>query len=304
MCGIAEQHLQAKGHTAGAAAHAAGQIGEERMLRIHGDALRVQLLFQPQCSHSIAQKEGLGVFVIHKVAVGVTRRQLTTLSHGDAVIRGVLHHLDAPAAEQVFFPLPRVSGHMHSDLKAQLRAHDADGKPQIAGGAHRDGILREQLAEALFCQNGVVVGQMQHSAVQGNVLGGFQHLVNAAPRLDGAGNGQMTVQLDPYLPGDGGAAALLQHLLHPGDGLNRGLDDAAGRSSLGKDGGKIGRKPLQSCGGVLNVGKGQRAGGRSLCKGQFVRVCPCSLLQGAEVRDHGICRDPIGNRTPGDALGR
>ena len=25
---------------------------------------------------------------------------------------------------------------------------------------------------------------------------------------------------------------------------------------------------------------------------------------GAEVRDHGICRDPIGNRTPGDALGR
>ena len=274
------------------------------MLRIHGDALRVQLLFQPQCSHSIAQKEGLGVFVIHKVAVGVTCRQLTTLSHGDAVIRGVLHHLDAPAAEQVFFPLPRVSGHMHSDLKAQLRAHDANGKPQIAGGAHRDGILREQLAEAFLCQNGVVAGKVQHPAVQGNVLGGFQHLVNTAPRLDGAGNGQMAVQLDPYLPGDGDTAALLQHFLHPGDGLNRGLDDAARRSGLGKDGGKIGRKPLQPCGGVLNVGQSQRAGSRSLCKGQLVRVYPCSLLQGAEVRDHGICRDPIGNGTPGDALGR
>ena len=45
VCGIAEQHLQAKGHAAGAAAHTAGQIGEEGMLRIHGDALRVQLLF-------------------------------------------------------------------------------------------------------------------------------------------------------------------------------------------------------------------------------------------------------------------
>ena len=33
-------------------------------------------------------------------------------------------------------------------------------------------------------------------------------------------------------------------------------------------------------------------------------VDPCGLLQGTEVGDHGICRDPIGNRTPGDALGR
>ena len=304
MCGIAEQHLQAKGYAAGAAAHAAGQIGEEGVLRVHGDAQRVQLLFQPQCSHGIAQKECLGVFVIHKMAVGVARRQLTPLGHGDAVIRGVLHHLDAPAAEQVFFPLPRVSRHVYSDLKAQLCAHDANGKSQIAGGAHRDGILREQLEETLFCQHGVVVGKVQHPAVQGNVLGGFQHLVNAAPGLDRAGNGQMTVQLDPYLPGNAGAAALFQHLLHPGNGLNRGLDDAAGRSSLGKDGGKIGRKPLQPCGGVLNVGKGQRAGSRSLCKGQLVRVDPCSLLQGTEVGDHGICRAPIGNRTPGDALGR
>ena len=238
------------------------------------------------------------------MAVGVARRQLTSLGHGDAVIRGVLHHLDAPAAEQVFFPLPRVSRHVYSDLESQLCAHDADRKPQIAGGAHRNGILREQLAEALFCQHGVVVGKVQHPAVQSNVLGGFQYLVNAAPGLDGAGNGQMTVQLDPYLPGNAGAAALFQHLLHPGNGLNRGLDDAAGRSSFRKDGGKIGRKPLQPCGGVLNVGKGQRAGGRSLCKRQLVRVDPCGLLQGTEVGDHGICRDPIGNRTPGDALGR
>ena len=143
MCGIAEQHLQAKGYAAGAAAHAAGQIGKEGMLHVHGDALRVQLLFQPQSSHSIAQKESLGVFVIHKMAVGVARRQLASLGHGDAVIRGVLHHLDAPAAEQVFFPLPRVSRHVHGDLESQLRAHDANGKPQIAGGAHRNGILRE-----------------------------------------------------------------------------------------------------------------------------------------------------------------
>ena len=39
---------------AGAAAHAAGQIGEEGMLCIHGDALRVQLLFQPQGGYGIA----------------------------------------------------------------------------------------------------------------------------------------------------------------------------------------------------------------------------------------------------------
>ena len=304
VCGIAEQHLQAKGHAAGAAAHAAGQIGEEGMLCIHGDALRVQLLFQPQRSHGIAQKEGLGVFVIHKMAVGVARRQFAPLGHGDAVIGGVFHHLDAPAAEQVFFPLPRVSGHMHSDLKPQLCAHDADGKPQISGGTHRNGVLREQLAEVLLCQNGVVVGQVQHSAVQGNVLGGFQHLVNAATGFDGTGNRQVTVQLDPYLSGDGGAAALFQHLLHPGDGSDRGFNDAAGRSSFWKDGGKVGGKTLQPRGGVLDVGKGQRAGSRSLCKGQLVRVYPCSLLQGAEVGDHGICLDPIGSGTPGDALVR
>ena len=193
---------------------------------------------------------------------------------------------------------------MHSDLKTQLRAHDTDGQPQIAGRAYRDGILREQLAETLFSQNSVVVGQVQHPAVQGNVFGSFQHLINAAPGFDGAGDGQVAVQLDPYLPGDAGAAALFQHLLHPGDRLNRGLNDAAGRSGLGKDGGKVGRKPLQPCGGVLDIGKGQRAGSRSLCKGQLVRVYPCSLLQGTEVGDHGVCRDPIGNRTPGDALGR
>ena len=49
-----EEAEKAKGQAAGAAAHAAGQIGEEGMLRVHGDVLRIQLLFQPQGGYGIA----------------------------------------------------------------------------------------------------------------------------------------------------------------------------------------------------------------------------------------------------------
>ena len=56
--GIAVYQLQTKGHTAGAAAHSAGQIHIEGVSLVHGNAHGFQLLLQPQCGHTVAQEQG------------------------------------------------------------------------------------------------------------------------------------------------------------------------------------------------------------------------------------------------------
>ena len=48
----------------------------------------------------------------------------------------------------------------------------------------------------------------------------------------------MTVQLTHTCPAMGVPLRSFSTFCIRGDGLNRGLDDAAGRSSLGKDGGR------------------------------------------------------------------
>ena len=277
---IAEHHFQSKGHAAGSTAHAAGQVDEERMLFIDDDAQSVELLFQSERGHGVAEEEGLGIFVVHKMAVRVICGQPAALGHGDAVIGLVLHHLDSAAAQEVFFPLPRVRRHVDGDFEAEFCAHDADGEAEVAGGADSDGVAGEQLPERLGVQHGVIVRQVEHPALEGDVLRRFQHLIDAAAGLDGACHRQMAVHLEEQIAGDGAARCFDQAFLHLGDGLQRGLDDAIGalglREALADERGK----PLQTRLCICNVcvRDDQLAHSVGHFKGQELGVDPQSLF--------------------------
>lgn len=75
MHAVAEQELQPEAHAARRAAHTARNVDKERMRGIHGDALRLQLLLQALGCHCIAEKQRLGVLVVHKIAPRVPVRQ-------------------------------------------------------------------------------------------------------------------------------------------------------------------------------------------------------------------------------------
>ena len=73
---------------------------------------------------------------------------------------GVAAALGAPfavRAQAILLPLPRLGRHVHRDLKAQLRAHDADRQPQVAGGAHRDAVAAKERAQLGRGQLAVIV---------------------------------------------------------------------------------------------------------------------------------------------------
>lgn len=56
---IAERQLEAKGHTARPTADAARQIHEQRMLRVHHNALFGKLPLQTAARHRVAEEQGL-----------------------------------------------------------------------------------------------------------------------------------------------------------------------------------------------------------------------------------------------------
>ena len=113
---------------------------------------------------------------------------------------------------------------MYSHLEAELCAHDADGQPQVSRRADGDGVPGEKLTEAVGCEYGVVVAVVQITVLYSNVLCGFEHLVDPAARLDGAGYGQVAVLFQPQPAGQGEILVLLENLLHCGDGKHIGLD--------------------------------------------------------------------------------
>ena len=190
---IAEHLLEAEHYTARRAAHAAGQIDHERVLCIHRDAGFFQLLLQTERGDGIAEEQGLGVFIVHKVTLGVGFSQLSSLLHGFGIVAVVFDHGDALGAQQVLLPLAGVSGHVYCHLKAEFRTHDADGQAQIAGGAYSDGPAAEKPAERFGIQHAVIILRTQHAAGKGDVLSRFEHFIHTAARLDGAGHGQVVV---------------------------------------------------------------------------------------------------------------
>ncbi|MNL03478.1 hypothetical protein D3C87_1240170 [compost metagenome] len=141
---VAERQLQAEGHAARRAADAAGQIDEQRMLRIHDDPRRRQLLLQPLRRDGVAEKQVGRVLVVDKMAGGIGFGLFSTLGDGHAVVGGVFDDRHAVRAQPVLLPLAGVGGHVHRHLEAQGRAHDADGQAEVAGGPDGDLVAAEE----------------------------------------------------------------------------------------------------------------------------------------------------------------
>ena len=255
---VSKDQFQAKGHAAGTASHAAGQIHKQRVLGIDGDFSRFQLLLQPQGCHGIAQKQRLGVFVIHEVAVGIAFRLLTALGNGNAVIGFVFNDFHAFAAEHVFFPLTGIGGHMHGYPESQCSAHDTNGQAQVAGRAHGNGVTGQQIPHLLRMENGIGVPVVQHTMLLGDGFRHSQHLVDTAPGLDRAGNRQVAIQLDPQFAGNLTGKILLQDLLHGGNLLDGGLQNTSGFPGLGKGLPEIVGKPGQPVAGIHHICHGER----------------------------------------------
>ena len=128
------------------------------------------------------------------------------------------------------------------------------------------------------------------------VLGGIQHLIDATPGLDRAGDGQVAVQLDPELSGDILPGFCLQTLLHFRNGPNGGFQNAAGGNGLRKDFPEIGGKPFQPVAGIAHIGKSQGTLSDGLGAGDPAGIDPGGFLQGCYAVHDGVFLPPLRQR--------
>ena len=181
---VAEGQLQAKCHAAGAAADAARQIDEQRVIGIdHAPCLR-ELRFQALAGYGIAEEQRARVFIIDKKAVRVGFRCLAPLFDRHAIVLFILNHRYAVAAQFGFFPRPGIGGHMHRDLKTNARAHDADRHPKVAGGADGDAELAKELFKLRRQQFAIIVCGRQQPGFQRQLFRMGQHFINPTARFD------------------------------------------------------------------------------------------------------------------------
>ena len=272
------EQFQPKGHAPGPAAHPAGQVDQQGVVPVHRDTQVRQLPGRPLGRHGVAQKEGAGALVVHKVAPGVPLGLPAALGHGLAVVPGVLHHRDPLGAQQVLLPLAGVGGHVDRHPEAQGRAHNADGQAQVAGGPHRHGVLAKELPEGGVRQLGIAAGKGQSALPDPDLLRQTQDLVDPAPGLDGAGDGQAAVLLEQQLAGKG-----TQGRLHGRDRGQGGFDDSACGAGLREHPGDVGGEPLQPRRSVRHVRSRYRRGRQTLCRRTETGVEPEGLLHGPQV---------------------
>ena len=152
-----EDFLKPEGHATRRAADTTRNVDEDRMYRVRMDASLFKLTDQALDADRVAEKQIRGVFIIDKVTARVVRCFAASLRDRDLIVAWVFDYRHAFAAQEVFFPLTRVRGHVHSDLKTEFRADDADRKTEVAGGTDRDRILREKVAEARFGEDCVII---------------------------------------------------------------------------------------------------------------------------------------------------
>ena len=295
---ITEHAFEPEGHAARPTPDAAGQIHEQRMLRIDTHAGALQLPGQALGRDRVAEEELGRVLVIDEMAGRVGRGLAPALLHRHAVVRGVFDHRDAARAQAVLLPLPRVGRHVHRGLEAQLGAHDADRQAEIAGGADRDTVAPEERARRIAGERGVVVTFADQPGLQRQPLGVPQHLVDAAAGLDRAGDRQRVVGLEPQRAGCGQVRlACLPRLFEQATLQLRQrhdarLDDPAGGRGLGKHLGDVGREALQARAGVGDVVCAQAdIGERRRCR-RDAGVEPARLAQGDQVADEGMAGAP------------
>ena len=154
---VAIEPLEAIAHAARRPAHPGGDVDDEGVGLVHSNALFLQLSVQPLGGHGVAQEEGDGFLIVHKIAGGVGLGALPPLLHGAGVVVGILDDLHALAPQQVLLPLLRIGAHVDDDPEAQGGAHDADGEAQVARGAHLHGVAAQELLHVLIGKGGVVV---------------------------------------------------------------------------------------------------------------------------------------------------
>ena len=173
---------------------------------------------------------------------------------------------------------------MDGDAKAEAGAHDADGHAEVAGGAHRDAVLTEEVAELVREQLAIVVLFAEQAGLDRQPLGMGQHLVDAAARLDGAGDGQMAVFFEQQSTGDLNAVTLVESGLHRGNGCDLGLQNALAGAGLGEGFTQVGGEAGQAGGSIRHIAAIQPHMGQTFLQGGGLWVEPADRLQ----RDQGL----------------
>ena len=129
---------------------------------------------------------------------------------------------------------------------------------------------------------------MQHTLFERNFFGKFEDLIDAAARLDRAGDRQITVALE-----EKPTVKLIGHFdkafLHARDFGQFGFNDAAGLGGFRKSRRDIWCKALQSCLSVLDVCHRERQFGRLIT----LRVDPEDFLAVRHVADDRLFFDEL-----------
>ena len=286
---VAVEPLETIAHAARRPAHPGGDVDDEGVGLIHSNALFLQLGVQPLGGHGVAQEEGDGFLVVHKIAGGVGLGALPPLLHGAGVVVGILDDLHALAPQQVLLPLLRVGAHVDDDPEAQGGAHDADGEAQVARGADLHGVAAQELLHGLPGKGGVVVRHGDLPGGQGQILCVLQNFIDAAAGLDGPGDVQMAVFFEQQAAGDLPAVGLLQGGLHLFQLSQGGLDQAVVGLGLREGSFQKRRKPGQPrlSVGDVRLGHHQVTQAAHQLEGDVAGILPDGLFADRQV-GHGL----------------
>ena len=250
---VAEGQLQAECHAAGAAANAARQVDEQRVIGIDHAPCFGKLRLQALAGYGIAEEQRARVFIINEKAVRVGFRCLAPLFDGDAVVLFVLNDRHAVAAQFGFFPRPGIRRHMYRNLKADARAHDADRHPEVAGGADSDAVLAEELFKFRCQQFAIIICGGEQSGLQRQLFRMGQHFINPATRLNGTRNRQVAVFFQQQIAANRLAELLLKAAFHCRNGNHFRFDNPAAGGRFRESFRQIGREALKAGMGVLHI---------------------------------------------------
>ena len=200
------------------------------MLGVDGAAGVGQLPRQMRRAGGIAEQQRQRLFVVDEVAGGIGFGDGASRCDGFLVVARMLDHLDAASAQAVLLPLLGIGRHVDDRLETQRRRHHADRQAQVAGRADRDLVRSEQRA-GFGRGEGAVVGGIQQVVSTGQRLRMLQHFMNAAARLDRAGDRQRMVALDHQHAGIGRQA---ERPLQSRHGDQVGFDAAGTGFEFGK----------------------------------------------------------------------
>ena len=231
---VAEYLLQPEGDAARRAADSAGQVDEERMLRVRRNAERFKLRDETLRRDGVAEEEVLRVLVVDEIALRVGVGLHAPLLHRLAVVRVVLYDLHAVAAQQRLLPRARVGGHVDDGVVADGGAHDADAEAEVARRADLHRVLREEFPRLVRRELFIRIALAQQAVLERELLRVLEHLVDAAARLYRARYRKVAVHLYEEAAFDFRAVFIAEPLLHRRGLAQLGFDYPAGLRRLGE----------------------------------------------------------------------